>query len=151
MIQWSSEVLPVFTPALPATLANAYLSQSASSYSRDFPIGGAVGMHPQAHALGRPGLTSGEVDPRLSDVAATEFAFPGNDDRNEAAGPAHPRKRARDETTRSRMSYPRKRAVRACQVCRTRKMKCNNARPICGACRDAGAQCVYEDSMDHSA
>lgn len=59
-------------------------------------------------------------------------------------------KRARTEVTRSSMSYPRKRAVRACQLCRTRKTKCNNIRPICGACSQIDATCIYEDSSDHS-
>ena len=59
-------------------------------------------------------------------------------------------KRARTEVTRFSMSYPRKRAVRACQLCRTRKTKCNNIRPICGACNQIDATCIYEDSSDHS-
>jgi hypothetical protein len=62
------------------------------------------------------------------------------------------RKHASSEVTRSAMSYPRKRAVRACQLCRTRKTKCNNIRPTCGSCNQMGAPCLYEDAidMDHS-
>ncbi|KAF8471227.1 hypothetical protein BDZ91DRAFT_517887 [Kalaharituber pfeilii] len=46
--------------------------------------------------------------------------------------------------SRAAVSYPRKRAIAACQVCRGRKTKCDNERPSCGFCRQAGAICVYE-------
>ncbi len=59
-------------------------------------------------------------------------------------------KRARNDVTRSSMSYPRRRAVRACQLCRTRKTKCNNFRPVCGACSQINATCIYDDNSDHS-
>ncbi|KAE9373064.1 hypothetical protein N431DRAFT_336998 [Stipitochalara longipes BDJ] len=49
------------------------------------------------------------------------------------------------------MSYPRKRAVTACRLCRVRKRKCNNARPTCKFCETLGAECSYEDPLDHSA
>jgi hypothetical protein len=29
-------------------------------------------------------------------------------------------------------------------------VKCNNQRPICGACSDANSSCVYDDAEDHS-
>ncbi|KAL1979472.1 hypothetical protein VTN96DRAFT_5716 [Rasamsonia emersonii] len=44
------------------------------------------------------------------------------------------------------MSYPRKRAVSACQLCRRRKTKCDNVRPTCGFCASIGATCVYQAS-----
>ena len=45
----------------------------------------------------------------------------------------------------SRLSYPRKRAIRACQKCRVRRTKCDNVRPSCTACLDLGAECVYSE------
>ncbi|KAI5456060.1 hypothetical protein BGZ63DRAFT_367757 [Mariannaea sp. PMI_226] len=41
--------------------------------------------------------------------------------------------------------FQRKRASTACQLCRTRKTKCDNQRPNCSKCRDLGARCVYHD------
>ncbi|KAF2086368.1 hypothetical protein K490DRAFT_7350, partial [Saccharata proteae CBS 121410] len=38
---------------------------------------------------------------------------------------------------------PRKRSVTACRVCRDRKKKCDNQRPICGSCIELKADCVY--------
>src|SRR4051794_10371284 len=57
-----------------------------------------------------------------------------NDDTN------MPRKRSNPS---SRLSYPRKRAIRACQKCRVRRTKCDNVRPACTACLDLGAECIY--------
>lgn len=44
---------------------------------------------------------------------------------------------------RGTSAYPRKRAVAACQTCRSRKTKCDNRRPICSFCDSAGATCIY--------
>jgi hypothetical protein len=67
-----------------------------------------------------------------------------------ASLPVANRKRRRDDTQRSERVYPRKRAITACRLCRYRKVKCNNQRPICGACADSNASCVYDDAEDHS-
>lgn len=45
----------------------------------------------------------------------------------------------------SRLAYPRKRAIRACQKCRLRRTKCDNVRPACTACLDLGADCLYSE------
>lgn len=65
--------------------------------------------------------------------------------------PRGPRKRDRGEVSRADVAYPRKRATAACRLCRSRKVKCNNARPTCGNCSSHNAVCVYEDSDDVSA
>jgi hypothetical protein len=44
-----------------------------------------------------------------------------------------------------RATFPRKRSVTACQLCRTRKTKCNNDRPVCSQCLSLNARCVYEE------
>ncbi|RGP77786.1 hypothetical protein FLONG3_4080 [Fusarium longipes] len=38
--------------------------------------------------------------------------------------------------------YPRKRANTACQVCRSRKTKCDNLKPSCSYCLSVGATCI---------
>ncbi|KPM42712.1 hypothetical protein AK830_g3857 [Neonectria ditissima] len=60
------------------------------------------------------------------------------------------RKRPRPESSRADVAYPRKRAIAACRLCRSRKVKCNNARPCCGNCEASKAVCVYEDTQDIS-
>jgi Fungal Zn(2)-Cys(6) binuclear cluster domain. len=46
--------------------------------------------------------------------------------------------------------YPRKRGATACQICRIRKTKCDNARPACGFCVQHKARCVYGSSSEAS-
>jgi hypothetical protein len=48
------------------------------------------------------------------------------------------------------MSYPRKRAVTACESCRVRKTKCDNARPRCASCIKNSLPCSYDPRLDHS-
>jgi len=50
---------------------------------------------------------------------------------------------------RGRAAYPRRRAVKACQTCRARRTKCDNAKPSCSFCLKVGAQCV-QSSVDLS-
>lgn len=53
---------------------------------------------------------------------------------------------------RGNASYPRKRAVTACEVCRARRTKCDNKRPACGFCARSGAKCNYSTvTQDYSA
>ncbi|PYI10921.1 hypothetical protein BO78DRAFT_448411 [Aspergillus sclerotiicarbonarius CBS 121057] len=54
------------------------------------------------------------------------------------------------KSQREARAFPRKRAVAACRVCRTRKIKCDNARPQCASCRATDAHCVYEQYPDIS-
>lgn len=51
---------------------------------------------------------------------------------------------------RGTASYPRKRAVTACQVCRARRTKCDNKKPSCSFCTKIGAKCVT-NAVDFSA
>lgn len=37
---------------------------------------------------------------------------------------------------------------RPCKTCRSRKIKCNTRRPICGPCREAGKACEYDHPPD---
>lgn len=43
---------------------------------------------------------------------------------------------------RGTAAYPRKRANRACQVCRARRTKCDNKKPSCSFCEKVGAKCI---------
>ncbi|KAH6989939.1 hypothetical protein EDB80DRAFT_587984 [Ilyonectria destructans] len=48
------------------------------------------------------------------------------------------------------MSFPRKRAVTACESCRVRKTKCDNERPQCSSCVKHTLPCSYDPRLDHS-
>lgn len=47
--------------------------------------------------------------------------------------------------SRIKSSYPRKRAIQACQKCRVRRTKCDNRRPTCSSCSDLGVECNYSE------
>ena len=48
------------------------------------------------------------------------------------------------------MTFPRKRAVTACDTCRSKKTKCGNERPRCASCAKNGWPCSYDPRLDHS-
>lgn len=62
-------------------------------------------------------------------------------------GPSVPKKRPHpgaQSTTRATSTYPRKRALTACDTCRLKKVKCDNVRPRCGACaKNGNNNCHY--------
>ncbi len=75
-----------------------------------------------------------------------------NDDNNNTDD--HRQKRARGHSTAAPapgdQRYPRRRALRACGLCRVRKTKCDNRQPACGSCAALGTRCSYGEA-DHSA
>jgi hypothetical protein len=54
-------------------------------------------------------------------------------------------KRSRSQTSEltHKPAYPKQRAAIACEVCRSRKSKCDGATPRCGFCENVGAECNY--------
>ena len=51
-----------------------------------------------------------------------------------------PRKRSLADDNQPKKSVRRR---VACQSCRVRKVKCDNARPTCAICANSGSECVY--------
>ncbi|EMC95918.1 hypothetical protein BAUCODRAFT_123202 [Baudoinia panamericana UAMH 10762] len=43
------------------------------------------------------------------------------------------------------LDYPRRRATIACEICRSRKSRCDGARPKCRLCSELGADCNYRE------
>lgn len=50
---------------------------------------------------------------------------------------------ARERASVPKVSYPKKRVNVACEVCRSRKTRCDAVRPSCSFCTEIGAQCIY--------
>ncbi|TDZ67847.1 Echinocandin B biosynthetic cluster transcription factor ecdB [Colletotrichum trifolii] len=64
-----------------------------------------------------------------------------------ASGPSDPEPPTTTKTgsrpsARGTAFYQRKRAVKACQVCRARRTKCDNLKPSCSFCLKVGATCI---------
>jgi Fungal Zn(2)-Cys(6) binuclear cluster domain len=53
-------------------------------------------------------------------------------------------------STANRTEQPRQRAIRACQLCRTRRVKCDNKKPRCSGCVKAGVECI-QNQRDNAA
>lgn len=119
------------SPAMENSLRNILHSSEPSTYVASSILhhaahgDGQLQGHPQALDKNGPFLGSIEAENILS-----------NDSRKRPA-------------TRIKSSYPRKRAIQACQKCRVRRTKCNNARPSCSSCLSIGAECTYSEG-DHS-
>ncbi|KAI4788239.1 hypothetical protein E4T45_13609, partial [Aureobasidium sp. EXF-8846] len=43
------------------------------------------------------------------------------------------------------LDYPRKRAIIACEICRSRKSRCDGGKPKCKLCVELNARCVYRE------
>ncbi|KAK8205925.1 hypothetical protein IWZ01DRAFT_59852 [Phyllosticta capitalensis] len=43
------------------------------------------------------------------------------------------------------IDYPRRRAIIACEICRSRKSRCDGNRPKCRLCTELNADCVYRE------
>ncbi|KFX92161.1 hypothetical protein O988_07389 [Pseudogymnoascus sp. VKM F-3808] len=41
--------------------------------------------------------------------------------------------------------YPRRRATIACEICRSRKSRCDGSKPKCRLCVELGAECIYRE------
>ncbi|ROW08387.1 hypothetical protein VMCG_03099 [Cytospora schulzeri] len=76
---------------------------------------------------------------------STIVAAPSHVSDTDPAGPLSSTSLKRKRLTSDAFTR-RKRATTACQFCRLRKTKCDNARPICGFCQYHKAKCVYGES-----
>ncbi|QSZ31045.1 hypothetical protein DSL72_000606 [Monilinia vaccinii-corymbosi] len=43
------------------------------------------------------------------------------------------------------LDYPRRRATIACEICRSRKSRCDGTKPKCKLCSELGAECIYRE------
>ncbi|KAI1420930.1 hypothetical protein F5Y12DRAFT_80865 [Xylaria sp. FL1777] len=57
-------------------------------------------------------------------------------------GSINPLKRRNTDAT---VDYPRRRATIACEVCRSRKSRCDGTKPKCKLCTELGAECIYRE------
>ncbi|KAG9240110.1 hypothetical protein BJ878DRAFT_546595 [Calycina marina] len=48
-------------------------------------------------------------------------------------------------STDAGLDYPRRRATIACEICRSRKSRCDGTKPKCKLCTELGAECIYRE------
>lgn len=56
-----------------------------------------------------------------------------------------PNPKKRQSTSSDTVDYPRRRATIACEICRSRKSRCDGNRPKCRLCAELNAECVYRE------
>jgi hypothetical protein len=79
----------------------------------------------------------GKMDIRM-DTSTEGYLDPGRSDEAEEFQTIRKARPA----SRGTAFYQRKRAVKACQVCRARRTKCDNLKPSCSFCLKVGATCI---------
>ncbi|KAJ9132513.1 hypothetical protein NKR23_g11188 [Pleurostoma richardsiae] len=100
-------------------------SQRASSFSRE----GILGSAQKARNLSQS--SENKPDNLMNGIQKTS-----SDDG------INPLKR---RNTDAGVDYPRRRATIACEVCRSRKSRCDGTKPKCKLCTELGAECVYRE------
>ncbi|KAL7271297.1 hypothetical protein RUND412_005957 [Rhizina undulata] len=90
--------------------------------------GGSGGNRERAHSQGSD-----------RDIPMTGMSMSSNG--NSAPTPAGSRKRQ----SMDGVEYPRRRATIACEVCRSRKSRCDGSRPKCRLCIELNAECIYRE------
>lgn len=112
------------------TNGNSLKSPTASKIQRtSFSKDGILGAAQKARNL------SQSSESRSEQLANGLQKAPSDDGIN-------PLKRRNTEAT---VDYPRRRATIACEVCRSRKSRCDGTKPKCKLCTELGAECIYRE------
>ncbi|KAJ4375198.1 hypothetical protein N0V83_002284 [Neocucurbitaria cava] len=61
------------------------------------------------------------------------------------ASSSEPRPTAKKRPSTDTIDYPRRRATIACEICRSRKSRCDGTRPKCRLCTELNAECIYRE------
>ncbi|KAF2739478.1 hypothetical protein EJ04DRAFT_326679 [Polyplosphaeria fusca] len=56
-----------------------------------------------------------------------------------------PRPTTKKRPSTDTIDYPRRRATIACEICRSRKSRCDGSRPKCRLCTELNAECIYRE------
>ncbi|RGP77568.1 hypothetical protein FLONG3_4353 [Fusarium longipes] len=103
----------------------SYKNQRTPSFSRDAILGTSQkARHLSQSSDNRPDNISNGAQKVSSDEGS------------------NPLKRRNTETG---VDYPRRRATIACEVCRSRKSRCDGTKPKCKLCTELGAECIYRE------
>ncbi|CAK7228117.1 hypothetical protein SBRCBS47491_006795 [Sporothrix bragantina] len=114
-------------------------NMSTQSSGSDMTLGAGAGGSSNTNAKNASGNNASglsSVDVKLNGgVLAND---PSGDDS------INPLKRRNTETGGA-VDYPRRRATIACEVCRSRKSRCDGTKPKCKLCTELGAECIYRE------
>ncbi|KAF2835678.1 C6 zinc finger domain-containing protein [Patellaria atrata CBS 101060] len=116
---------------LKSTLKSPHLLDSPTGfYSGNNVLNGQFKKRPRNMSQ------SSGTDRELSNEAQPQGNGPTSNDNR-----SNPKKRPSTDT----IDYPRRRATIACEICRSRKSRCDGSRPKCRLCTELNAECVYRE------
>ncbi|EGX43287.1 hypothetical protein TWF173_007872 [Orbilia oligospora] len=85
--------------------------------------------------------TSVEPTSARPDIERADSQGPGDVPMSAVSQTGNGRKRSNTDG----VEYPRRRATIACEVCRSRKSRCDGSRPKCRLCIELNAECIYRE------
>ncbi|KAF3105569.1 hypothetical protein TWF569_010072 [Orbilia oligospora] len=85
--------------------------------------------------------TSVEPTSARPDIERADSQGPGEAPMSAVSQTGNGRKRSNTDG----VEYPRRRATIACEVCRSRKSRCDGSRPKCRLCIELNAECIYRE------
>ncbi|KAF3190300.1 hypothetical protein TWF106_001973 [Orbilia oligospora] len=85
--------------------------------------------------------TSVEPTSARPDIERADSQGPGEVPMSAVSQTGNGRKRSNTDG----VEYPRRRATIACEVCRSRKSRCDGSRPKCRLCIELNAECIYRE------
>ncbi|KAH8681526.1 hypothetical protein BX600DRAFT_375253 [Xylariales sp. PMI_506] len=101
-------------------------ARAAAGFSREGILGSSASQK---------GLMTQSTEARSDQTANGNHKNSGDESTN-------PLKRRNTDAT---VDYPRRRATIACEVCRSRKSRCDGTKPKCKLCTELGAECIYRE------
>ncbi|RDW61573.1 putative c6 zinc finger-containing protein [Coleophoma crateriformis] len=112
---------------IPSPSLKSPTSRKTANFARE----GILGSAEKARNLSQSSVDRDSVKSALNSNEQT-----GSDDG------MNPLKR---RNTDAGLEYPRRRATIACEICRSRKSRCDGNKPKCKLCTELGAECVYRE------
>lgn len=147
--------LPPPTPALQPPYTNSHHHGAGHSQSPAYAASAhgslAIALQdPVPHGILNPAQhhqqqqQPQQQQPQLPHTGAPEGHYPSIDNHGSSASPQSQQAPTPAASATSAQSKKNTRIPRACDLCSTRKVKCEGGPPPCGPCRELNVACTYE-------
>ncbi|KAF2005887.1 hypothetical protein P154DRAFT_542405 [Amniculicola lignicola CBS 123094] len=121
--------------ALKSTLKSPHLLESPTGFYSGSPfLNGAFKKRPRN--MSQSSGTDREMSHDTTQPPSNSTAPTSN---------GEPRSSNKKRPSTDTIDYPRRRATIACEICRSRKSRCDGSRPKCRLCTELNAECIYRE------
>ncbi|KAF2012331.1 hypothetical protein BU24DRAFT_465880 [Aaosphaeria arxii CBS 175.79] len=121
---------------LKSTLKSPHLLDSPNGF---YTGGGPFKKRPRN--MSQSSGTDREMSSEATQVAAPNGTAPTSNGNTTT----EPRPTTKKRPSTDTIDYPRRRATIACEICRSRKSRCDGSRPKCRLCTELNAECIYRE------